>query len=85
MTNKFKIGDAVIKKTGYQFPGIVVSAFETFSHGHIRYVIESTSSDTAGMLHIFNESQLEPAVQLKAIYDAIVLRQARDARAQLKV
>jgi len=51
---KFKIGDLVNKKTGYQFPGIVVAVFET-TKGKIRYVIEMMGY---GLLHIFNEEQV---------------------------
>lgn len=54
--SKFSIGDRVIKATGYAYPGIVVSVFETCA-GKLRYVVEHTVS--VGMLHIFNEEQLE--------------------------
>jgi hypothetical protein len=53
--NKFKIGDQVYKPKGYQFPGIVVSIFQT-TKGETRIVAEMIDN---GMLHIFNESQLE--------------------------
>ena len=52
---KFKIGDKVEKTKGYEFPGTVVSVFETLS-GEIRVVVEM---DKYKMLHIFNEDQLK--------------------------
>lgn len=53
--SKFKIGDKIYKPKGYQFPGIIVSIFET-TKGEIRIVAEMRDN---GMLHIFNENQLE--------------------------
>jgi hypothetical protein len=53
--NKFNIGDKVFKPKGYQFPGIVVAIFQT-TKGETRIVAEMKDN---GMLHIFNESQLE--------------------------
>jgi len=52
---KFKIGDLVFKPKGYQFPGTIVSIFQT-TKGETRIVAEMRDN---GMLHIFNESQLE--------------------------
>lgn len=52
---KFKIGDVVYKPKGYKFPGVVVAIFKTTS-GETRVVAEMRDN---GMLHIFNESQLE--------------------------
>lgn len=52
---KFKIGDKVYKPKGYKFPGTVVSIFKT-TGGDIRIVAEMADN---GMLHIFNENQLE--------------------------
>lgn len=52
---KFKLGDKVYKPRGYKFPGIVVSIFET-TKKEVRIVAEFEEN---GMLHIFNESQLE--------------------------
>jgi hypothetical protein len=52
---KFKVGDKVYKPKGYKFPGIVVSIFKT-TEGNVRVVAEMRDN---GMLHIFNESQLE--------------------------
>jgi hypothetical protein len=36
---EFELGDLVGKKSGYRFPGIVVSSFRTLE-GHIRYVVQ---------------------------------------------
>jgi hypothetical protein len=52
---KFKVGDKVYKPKGYKFPGVVVAIFKTTS-GETRIVAEMRDN---GMLHIFNESQLE--------------------------
>lgn len=56
-----KIGDKVKKKKGYAFDGIIVSVFEN-TKGQTRIVAEHLGSQTeesGGMLHIFNENQLE--------------------------
>ena len=55
MEPKFKVGDKVNKKEGYQFPGTVVSVFETTT-GKIRLVVEMMQP--YGLLHIFNEDGL---------------------------
>jgi hypothetical protein len=55
---KFKVGDKVYKPKGYKFPGTVVAVFTTTS-GDIRIVAEMNEN---GMLHIFNENQLEKVV-----------------------
>ena len=52
---KFKIGDKAYKPKGYKFPCTIVSVFETLA-GNIRVVAEM---DEYGLLHIFNETQLE--------------------------
>ena len=52
---KFKIGDKAYKLKGYKFPCTIVSVFETIG-GNIRIVAEM---DEFGLLHIFNENQLE--------------------------
>lgn len=52
---KFSTGDRVYKPKGYKFPGIVVAVFQTTS-GDTRIVAEMVDN---GMLHIFNEGQLE--------------------------
>ncbi len=52
---KFKIGDRAFKPKGYKFPCTIVSVFKT-TGGAVRLVAEM---DDYGMLHIFNEDQLE--------------------------
>ena len=55
--SKFEVGDKAIKPKGYAFPCTVVGVFETLA-GNTRVVGEM---DEYGLLHIFNENQLEPA------------------------
>lgn len=52
-----KTGDLVRKKTGYKYVGYIVADF-TKTTGQRRFVVECMNT---GMLHIFNENQLEPA------------------------
>ncbi len=53
---KFKVGDRVYKTSGdYKFVGEVRSVF-TKKNGIVRFVVED---DIYGMLHIYNESNLE--------------------------
>jgi len=52
---KFKEGDKIYKPKGYKFPGTIVSVFKT-TKGEIRVVAEM---EDIGILHIFNEKQLE--------------------------
>lgn len=52
---KFKVGDKAVKVKGYKFPCTIVSVFETVE-GNVRVVGEM---DDYGLLHIFNEDQLE--------------------------
>ena len=52
---KFKVGDRAHKSKGYKFPCTIVGVFETVG-GAIRVVGEM---DNYGLLHIFNEEQLE--------------------------
>jgi hypothetical protein len=52
---KFKVGDKAHKPKGYKFPCTIVGVFETIN-GDIRVVGEM---DEYGLLHIFNENQLE--------------------------
>ena len=52
---KFKVGDKAWKPKGYSFPCTIVSVFKTVK-GEIRVVAEM---DNYGLLHIFNEGQLE--------------------------
>ena len=51
---KFKVGDKAYKVKGYKFPCTIVSVFQTVS-GQTRIVAEM---DDFGLLHIFNEEQL---------------------------
>lgn len=53
----FKIGDNVIKISGYKWPGVVVAVFDTLS-GERRIVVECTVPEVSGALHIYNEKQL---------------------------
>jgi hypothetical protein len=52
---KFKVGDKAYKPKGYKFPCTIVSVFETVG-GNVRVVAEM---DDYGLLHIFNEDQLD--------------------------
>lgn len=52
---KFKVGDKAHKPKGYKFPCTIVGVFETIS-GEIRVIGEM---DEYGLLHIFNENQLD--------------------------
>lgn len=63
--NEFRVGDPVEKASGYAYPGVVVSVFETRA-GLRRYVVEHIISE--GMLHIFNGSQLKYSPELYAAY-----------------
>ena len=59
-----KTGDRVQKIKGYKWPGIIVADFTTLQ-GHRRLVVECTSPDIAGALHIYNEDQLQVLPQEK--------------------
>lgn len=50
-------GDKVRKVSGYKWPGIVISRFQTLG-GETRYVVECTNPDVAGALHIYSGKQL---------------------------
>ena len=52
---KFKVGDRAYKPKGYEFPCTIVSVFKT-TKGETRVVAEMLGY---GMLHIFNENQLD--------------------------
>jgi hypothetical protein len=52
---KFKVGDKAHKPKGYKFPCTIVGVFETIV-GEVRVIGEM---DEYGLLHIFNENQLE--------------------------
>jgi hypothetical protein len=53
----FKLGDRVKKRSGYEYPGFIVSVF-TNRAGAVRYVVEADHPAFSGMLHIFNGDQL---------------------------
>ena len=55
---KFTVGDKISKLKGYSFNGEVRAVFTTIS-GEARVVAELTTENGLGMLHIFNENQLE--------------------------
>ena len=57
----FKRGDRVNKKSGYTFPGVIVSIFPTTA-GLPRAVVEATGEEYRGMLHIFSLEQLTHTV-----------------------
>lgn len=50
----FKVNERVKKSRGYDFDGVIVSAFKT-TNGSERYVVEQNDS---GLLHIFNPDML---------------------------
>ena len=52
------IGDTVRKTKGYEWPGVIVADFTTLT-GQRRLVVECTTPEVAGALHIYNEDQLE--------------------------
>ena len=61
---KFKVGDPVRKiKGNYQANGEIRAAFVNKA-GEPRYVFEF--ADLPGMLHIFNENQLERGHEVKS-------------------
>lgn len=51
---KFLVGDKVYKPKGYEFPGTVLSVF---LNGKAE--VRMAAQDDRGMIHIFNEGQLE--------------------------
>lgn len=51
-------GDTVTKTDGYEFRGVVIAKFFTLA-GKKRYAVESTVPGAAGIVHIFNETQLK--------------------------
>jgi hypothetical protein len=53
----WKVGDRVEKATGYKWPGIVASVFETLA-GKPRVVVECTVPEVSGALHIYSPEQL---------------------------
>ena len=57
MDTQLKVGDKVEKVSGYKWPGIIISVFDTLA-GERRVVVECTTIEVAGALHIYNEKQL---------------------------
>lgn len=53
-----QVGDRVQKVSGYRWPGVVVSVFET-TQGKLRVVVECTVPEVTGALHIYSPEQLE--------------------------
>lgn len=51
----WNVGDKVVKRKGYKFPGTIVSRFYKLD-GEMRLVVES--SDIPGLLHIFAPEQM---------------------------
>ena len=64
---KFKIGDKAYKPKGYKFPCTIVSVFKTVG-GDTRVVAEMSGY---GLLHIFNEEQLEPLTKFGKVLEII--------------
>ena len=65
------IGDKVEKIAGYKYPGIVVSKFSKLNPTvtgalQIRFVVECTEPAVSGMLHIFQEGQLQKVEKRKS-------------------
>lgn len=54
---KFKKGDRVEKTSGYRYPGIVLACVEKVNGLEV-YLVEADHPDFAGMVHVFNETQL---------------------------
>ena len=55
MEYKFEVGDKAYKPKGYKFPCTIVSIFKN-TKGQVRIVAEMEDN---GMLHVYNEDQLE--------------------------
>ena len=54
------VGDHVEKVSGYKFPGIIAAKFTTCL-GKVRFVVECTSPDVLGCLHIYSEKDIKIA------------------------
>lgn len=52
-----RVGTSVQKVSGYSFPGEIRAVFTTRA-GKVRYVVEATGREYAGMLHIFSPEQI---------------------------
>ncbi len=61
--SKFRIGNKASKLKGYKFPCTIVSVFKTLK-GETRVVGEM---DEYGLLHIFNEDQLEKNIDAEEL------------------
>lgn len=58
---KFKVGDKVRKPKGYSFePAVIILAGQDIT-GADRYAAQISEGQCKGMIHIFNEDQLEHA------------------------
>jgi hypothetical protein len=72
----YKIGDKVVKKIGYRFPGIVVGAnlIPACSGGtyYWRYDVLAATKDFQGMLHIFSAEQLQPRIEPRELDEEIL-------------
>jgi hypothetical protein len=55
---KIQDGRQGAERNGYEYPGFIVSVF-TNRAGAVRYVVEADHPAFSGMLHTFNEEQLE--------------------------
>ena len=53
----WKVGDRVQKASGYKWPGVVESVFDTLA-GKTGVVVECTAPEVAGALHIYSPEQL---------------------------
>lgn len=56
---QLQVGQKVRKLSGYPFPGVVRSVFQTKA-GEWRVVVEATGLSYQGMLHIFSLAQIGP-------------------------
>lgn len=57
MNSGFKLGDKVVKVSGYKWPGEVVAVFLTID-GKERIVVECTVPEVRGALHIYAPEQI---------------------------
>ena len=71
---KFKVGDKAHKPKGYKFPCTIVGVCETIN-GDIRVVGEM---DEYGLLHIFNEDQLEHYNEEQPNYRFVKLNMSKE-------
>jgi hypothetical protein len=54
----FKVGDKVRRKTGFHFPGVVLSVFSNLDKTIIFAVVECTAPACLGMVQTFRVSEL---------------------------